>query len=162
MNTVQQPEPLVVPAGTGPFVELGDHRGHITVSAQSTDGAFLLVDTQVDPDGGVPPHLHRREDETFSILEGRFAPEVGGQSTLAGPGDTVFAPRGLAHSWRCVSPEGGRFLILITPGDNFEAFALAMAQRSFIPAAAMAEADSAAAFMALAARYGIGMLPPVK
>src|SRR5687767_7820170 len=99
MITLQQLEPLVVPAGTGPYVELGDHRGHIKLSARSTGGAFLLVDTEVDPGGNVPPHIHRREDETFHILEGRFVFRVDEQTISAGPGDTVFAPRNLAHTW---------------------------------------------------------------
>lgn len=44
MNSSQQPFlPLVVPAGTGQFVDLGDHRGHIVAGAEDTGGAFLLA-----------------------------------------------------------------------------------------------------------------------
>ena len=166
MNNPSQPqqqiEALVVPGGTGPFVELGDHRGHLKVSAQHSGGAFSLAETQVDPGGGVPPHIHSREEETFYILEGRLAITIGEQTIEAGPGDTVLAARGIAHSWYCVSDTPGRFLLLITPGANFEAFAMEMAQRGFVPAQAMADPVMAAAFVALAARYGIQMLPPIK
>ena len=169
MNTPQQQpqeqavrSPLVVAAGAGPAVELGDHRGHIKVSARHSGGDFVLVETRADPQGGVPPHVHTREDETFYILEGRFAIQVGEQTVEVGPGDTVFAPRDVVHSWYCVSDTPGRFVLLISPGANFEAFAIAMAQRGFVPAQAMADPATAAEFMGLAARYGIGMLPAVK
>ncbi len=162
MPTVQQVEPLVVPAGTGPFVELGDHRGYIILSARSTGGAFVLVDTQVDPGGNVPTHIHTREDETFYVLEGRFEFGVGAATFDGGTGNTVFAPRDLPHTWRCVGPEPGRVLILVSPGDNFEAFGIEMAQHGFVPSAAMADPAARAEFMALARCYGISMLPSLK
>jgi hypothetical protein len=80
----------------------------------------------------------------------------------AGPGDVVFGPRGIAHAWQCISPEGGRVQVLITPGDNFEAFARTMAAQNFVPARDMADPVLAARFMALTARHGIEMLPPIK
>lgn len=158
----QQTEPFVVPAGDGPFIELGDHRANIKVSAQNAGGAFILLDTEVDPGGNVLPHVHTREDETFYILEGRFAFLVGDRAITAGPGDTVFAPRNLAHTWRCIGPELGRVLVLISPGENFEAFGIAMAQRGFVPSAAMADPAARTQFMALARQYGIEMLPSIK
>ena len=154
--------PLVVPAGQGQFFDLGDHRGWGKVGSPHNGGAFLLAETHVDPNGGVPPHIHRREEETFYILEGRFALQVGDQTIKAGPGDTVFAPRDLMHTWRCVGETPGRFLLLITPGANFEAFAGEMPQRNLVPARDMADPTLAAQFMALTEQYGIEMLPPVK
>ena len=122
----------------------------------------MLVETQADPQGGVPPHIHTREDETFYILEGRFAIQVGEQTVEVGPGDTVFAPRNVVHSWYCVSDTAGRFVLLISPGANFEAFAIEMAQRGFVPTQAMSDPSTAAEFIALADRFGIGMLTAVK
>jgi quercetin 2,3-dioxygenase len=165
MNAPQQlvpSSPLVVPAGAGPFFELGDHRGNVKVSAQHCGGDFALLDTVADPQGGVPLHVHSREEETFYILEGQFAIQVGDQTILAGPGDTVFGPRNIAHSWFCVSDTPGRFFLLITPGANFETFAGEMARRNFVPARDMADPVLAAEFLALTSAYGIHMLPPDK
>jgi hypothetical protein len=67
----------------------------------------------------------------------------------------VFAPRGLAHAWRCVSPGGGKALLAITPGDNFEAFAGEMARAGIIPS----DPAAIARLAAIAERYGIEMLP---
>ncbi|MBW3622369.1 MAG: cupin domain-containing protein [Armatimonadetes bacterium] len=159
MNAVSQIEPLVVPAGEGPFVELGDHRAHIKVTAQASNGELVLAETKVDFRGGVPPHVHTREDETFYIQEGRFDVRVGDRKIEAGPGDTVFAPRNVPHAWNCVSEGGGQVLVLITPGANFEAFAIRMAQRGYVPSAAMEDPATLAEFMALAEQHGIQMLP---
>jgi quercetin dioxygenase-like cupin family protein len=164
-TTQQMPQPgtpLAVPAGAGPSVELGDHRGQIKVSARHSGGEFAFAETEADPQGGVPLHVHAREDETFYILSGRFAIQVGDQTVEARPGDTVFAPRDIPHSWFCVSDTPGRFLLLISPGTNFEAFAIQMAGRGWVPAEAMADPETAAEFMALTAEYGIQMLPPGK
>jgi quercetin dioxygenase-like cupin family protein len=155
-------EAVVTPAGQGPFVELGDHRAHVAVSSRDTGGTFGLAVTTVDPEGGVPPHVHTREDETFYILEGRFAALVGGRAIEAGPGDTIFAPRNVPHTWRCVSAAGGKLLVMLTPAANFEAFAIEMAQRASDPQADMSDPAKRAEFMALCERYGITMLPPIK
>lgn len=159
MTTLHQSQPVVVPAGSGPFVELGDHRANINLSSQQTEGQFALAEMQADFQAHVPPHVHTREDETFYILQGLFRFEIGEQVIIAGPGDTVWAPRDIAHSWRCVSPHGGRALVLLTPGENFERFGIAMAQTGVTPSVAMASEVLRPDYMALTAEYGIHMLP---
>lgn len=150
--------PCITRACTGRYADLGDHRGYVLASAQDTAGAFALFAVEVDPGGGTPPHLHRREEETFTIQAGRFAFLVGDRTLEAGPGDCVFAPRGIVHAWRCTSDGPGKMLILVTPGANFEAFIVAMAQENIVvppPAATMAR------LAAHAERYGVEFLPPV-
>jgi len=148
--------PFYVPAGVGPYADLGDHRARVKVAAQATGGGFLFTEIDCDFRGGVPPHIHHREDETFYILEGNFVFLVGGEKVEVGPGDTVFGPREVAHAWNCVSENGGRLLIMFTPGDNFQAFAMGMAQKNMVPLDAMA-GDGAADFSRFAMQYGIEM-----
>ncbi|BDI30867.1 hypothetical protein CCAX7_29180 [Capsulimonas corticalis] len=148
----------LIPGGMGQFFDFGDHRGRVKVSAQATAGAFLFCEVEVDRGGGVPPHIHSREDETFYILEGRFAFQIGNETVIANPGDTVFAPRRVAHAWYCVSEGGGRATLLITPGANFEEFAGALADLNIVPKKAMM-GEEASQFIRLSARYGIEMLP---
>lgn len=143
-----------IPQGSGPFVEMGDHRGYIKVPSETTVGGFNLTDVHADANGGVPPHIHRREDEAFYILEGNFKFLIGEKTVMAGPGDTVVGPRDITHAWECVSSEGGRLLIFFTPGANMEAFALAASQQG----SASAPVDPAL-MVAVAAQYGIEMLP---
>ena len=148
----------LIPSGMGHLFDFGDHRGRVKVSAEATAGAFLYMEIDVDRGSGVPPHVHSREDETFFILEGRFAFQIGDETVVANAGDTVFAPRRVAHAWFCVSEGGGRATLLITPGANFQEFATVMSQAGFNPRKSMATED-ASHFIRLAGRYGIEMLP---
>lgn len=159
MNTTVQAA-NIIRAGEGIFADLGDHRGLGKITAQHGNGAFLLIETEADFQGGVPLHIHRREDEIFYILSGRVIFQVGEQMVEVGPGDTVYGPRNVPHSWLTVSPEGARLLVMFTPGDNFQNFAVEMAQRGAVPKEAMADPALIAEFVALASRYGIEMLPP--
>ena len=56
-----------------------------------TDGAFALLEEVTPPQGGPPPHMHTREDETFYVLEGELEFVVGGRALLAtaGPAEHV-------------------------------------------------------------------------
>jgi mannose-6-phosphate isomerase-like protein (cupin superfamily) len=89
------------------------------------------------PGGGPPPHIHHREDETFQILEGEYEWKVGGKTFIAQKGTTIFAPRGIPHTYRYLGKTPGRLLCVITP-SGFEAFfeeigALSPQQQQDIP-----------------------------
>ncbi len=109
-------QPKVVPPGAGLRVNvLGDEQT-IRITASDTNGTLTLLEQSFEPGVGVPPHLHEREDETFTVLEGEVAYEVAGKRTVAGPGTTVFAPRGVPHSFQVVGTKRARVLLVITPG----------------------------------------------
>jgi quercetin dioxygenase-like cupin family protein len=108
------------------FVGLGNHRGHVLVPGEETKGTLILANLEVDPKGGPPPHRHTREDEAFYILEGRFTVLLGEEIVEVGPGDFVFAPRGIAHGWTNDGDTPAYALALIAPSDNFQEFALSM------------------------------------
>ncbi|MES2459170.1 MAG: cupin domain-containing protein [Armatimonadota bacterium] len=159
MNTPLQSS-SIVRAAEGIMADLGDHRSLVKVTAQDSNGAILFLHCEADFQGGVSAHIHRREDEIFYILSGRISFLVGDEVAEAGPGDTVFGPRNVVHSWRCVSPEGARLLITFTPGDNFQAYGFAMLENGIAPLTAMAAPALAEKFVAVAAQHGIEMLPP--
>lgn len=142
----------------GVFVDWGDHRGTVELSGRETGGALLLLNLLVDFRGGPPRHLHEREDETFFVLQGRFRVVLGETTIEASAGDLVFAPRGIAHAWQCLSEEGGRVLILVSPGENFEMFALELARQQLLPPKAPAALE---ALLALSKKHGVQILPPV-
>jgi mannose-6-phosphate isomerase-like protein (cupin superfamily) len=48
----------------------------------------------IPPNGGPPPHIHTREDETFYVLEGNPSFWVQDHWIDAGPGDFVNIPIG--------------------------------------------------------------------
>ena len=71
---------------------------------------------EVPPLVDTPLHVHAHEDELFYILEGEHVIEVGDEEFQVGPGDMVFAPRGVPHSQRRVVPGVGRLLVMTSPG----------------------------------------------
>jgi len=74
------------------------------------------------PEGFSPPrHVHTREDEVFVVLDGDIAFEIAGRRLLAGPGTSVFMPRGVQHSFRVESPVA-RVLGFMAPGQFEQLF----------------------------------------
>jgi quercetin dioxygenase-like cupin family protein len=149
---------VLTPSGEGRVFDAGDHWGRIAISSEQSGGAFSLFTMEVAAQGGPPPHVHTLEDETFHIHKGRFEFWVDGETICAGPGDTVFAPRHIPHTWRCISDEGGRAMVLVTPGENFESFFLEMSARGLL--AEPPSPKAIATLCSLAERHGLRMLPP--
>lgn len=85
----------------------------IKASAETTGGAFSLFEERDPVD--TPLHVHDNEDELFFVLEGEHVFRVGERDYRAGPGDLVFAPRGIPHAQRRAVPRTGRVLVMTTP-----------------------------------------------
>jgi quercetin dioxygenase-like cupin family protein len=95
------------------------HAGHLfefLLEPEDTGGAMAIMRTTCRPGFNPPAHVHEHEDEVFHILEGRAAFLVGDRMIEAGPGDTVWLPRGVVHAPRFDS-EIVRSLVVVTPGN---------------------------------------------
>ncbi len=68
-------------------------------------------------------HTHEREDEISHVTAGRLGVQIGEEVLEAGPGDTVFKPRGVPHAFWNPRDEPLRFLEVITPAGFEEYFA---------------------------------------
>jgi quercetin dioxygenase-like cupin family protein len=119
-----QGERIQVRGGWLSFLALGEQTG----------GAYALIETANDPATGVRLHVHEREDETWFVLEGEYTFEVGGQTFRAGPGDYVFGPRNVPHSYANRTEAVARALIMVTPA-GFEGFWRESATLAGAPAA---------------------------
>ncbi|MGS2618366.1 quercetin 2,3-dioxygenase [Micromonospora sp. LZ34] len=120
----------------------------------------LTVAEFVNPPGFAPPlHRHQVEDEMFYVLSGTARFHCADQTFLAGPGDFVLLPVGLAHTFTVGPDEPLRALQLTTPG-GFERFAA----EAGLPAAERRLPDplpiDPAALGHAAARNGIELLGP--
>jgi mannose-6-phosphate isomerase-like protein (cupin superfamily) len=83
----------------------------------------LTVAEFLNPAGFAPPlHRHLLEDEMFHILSGTAEFRCGGQALVAGPGDFVFLPVGLPHTF-LVGLDEPLHLLQITTPSGFEDFA---------------------------------------
>lgn len=131
-------------------------------TSEGPDGISVLEHRM--PYGSSPPlHLHRTEDELFHILDGEYRLKVQDQEQRVGPGTIVLVPKGVPHTYRVESAQGGRCLTVTVHGD-FERFVRAMsrpAERPELPKAAGLPSDDALqALRATAANHGIEFVGP--
>ncbi len=68
----------------------------------------------LDADGSIQPHLHSFE-ESFYILEGSPAVQIGEKTHALGPGNFGLIPTGMPHSWKNAGPGTARWLEMQAP-----------------------------------------------
>jgi quercetin dioxygenase-like cupin family protein len=102
--------------GDGMPLQILDAEITIRVSSRETGGAFTTFDGRIPPLQGPPLHRHQDEDESFYIVDGAFRFEVDGEEIYAGPGATVFARRGTAHTFQNIGGTTGHILTTAVPG----------------------------------------------
>jgi len=146
-------KPVQVPNDGGKHVNIFGIPMLIRIHGRDTGGVVSAVESHDVPGGGPPPHIHHREDETFQILEGEYEWTVGGNTFVARKGTTIFAPRGIPHTYRYLGQTPGRLMCVITPA-GFEGFfedigALSPQQQQDIPRV-----------IEIAKKYGLEILPP--
>src|ERR1051326_2489596 len=95
--------PILVPNDGGLKVNILGIPMVIRIHGRDTGGVVSAVESHDVPNGGPPPHIHHREDETFQVLEGEYEFMVDGKKFIAAKGATIFAPRGISHTYRCLS-----------------------------------------------------------
>jgi mannose-6-phosphate isomerase-like protein (cupin superfamily) len=88
----------------------------IKISSRDTEGAFTVFEARTLPLHGPPLHVHYEQDEAWRVLEGAYVFEVDGQEIYAGPGATVFAPRGSRHTFQNIGTTPGRLAVTVVPG----------------------------------------------
>jgi quercetin dioxygenase-like cupin family protein len=88
----------------------------VRLSSTETNGAYAIVESVAAPGCSPPMHLHRNEEEHFVVLAGTYRIQIGNTVFEAPAGTSVTVPRGAGHSWRNISNEVSRVLIILTPG----------------------------------------------
>lgn len=146
-------KPIIVPSDGGGKLNILGIPMYIRIHGRDTGGVVSVVESHDVPGGGPPPHIHQNEDETFQALEGEYEWTVGEKTFIAGKGTTIFAPRGIPHTYRYLGSEPGRLMCVITP-SGFEGFfeeigAMSPEQQQDIPRV-----------MEIGGKYGLQFLPP--
>ncbi len=118
--------PEAMREGSKPFV-LGPDDGEATwflgmrmtvkATAQTTGGAFGLIEVRLATGFSPPLHIHHRGDSAFWILEGTLTVVCDGRTSRVGPGSFVYLPRGRPHTFR-VDEGPARILELVQPGGH--------------------------------------------
>lgn len=134
----------------------------IKASGEDTGGAFTLIEVLVPPQSGPPPHIHRREDEAFYVLEGEFEVHLDGRRLTAGPGTWVTLARGSLHRFKNIGLEPAKMLILATPA-GLDRFFLEAGREANDPSpeSGAVRPEDTEKLLAVAPKYGIEIrLPP--
>jgi mannose-6-phosphate isomerase-like protein (cupin superfamily) len=98
-------------------------------------------------------HVHHRDDETFFILEGEFEFHVGNEVIRPKPGDFVFGPRDIPHTFTNLGATDARMLVTVSSAGLEEFFA--ESQRILEKDPANIEGVAA-----VGARYGLEFVAP--
>jgi len=87
------------------------------------DGENMTVDAWIDPGGGLPPHLHPRQEERWSVVEGevRFQLGRGKRMITAADGEMVVAP-GTKHGLTNVSDRQVHARCYVVPALGLQDF----------------------------------------
>jgi len=145
---------VIAPGGQGVMNVFGVEVSAV-LTGEQTGGAYSMYHIDCAPGAGAPPHVHSLEDEAFHVIEGEIAVWLNGEERIAGPGSTVFLPKGTPHAFRNPGAAPTRMIGVCTPAGHERFFADAS---RLVPgpdgAPDMAEA------IAVCARHGIDLLPP--
>ena len=129
------------------------------IGGQDADGAFVLAEEVTPPQGGPPPHLHTREDETFYVLEGELEFMVGERTLSARAGSVVYAPRGVLHGFRNVGTGHSRMALIVTPA-GLEKFFEEVGEPVTDPSSPPEGPPDIERLVAVARKYGMEIPPP--
>jgi quercetin dioxygenase-like cupin family protein len=83
---------------------------------------LLLVQTWVEPGGGVPPHMHPAMEERFKTLAGRPELLAGRKWQATSPGDEVVVPPGTRHAFRNRGDEVAHLVTEVRPPSTLQGF----------------------------------------
>lgn len=103
-------------AGEGERIWFTNNLMTLKATSETTGGAYSLMEAMAPAGSGPPLHVHRREDESFWVLEGTLTVRCGEDTFTAGPGSYVFLPRNVPHTFAIEGGLPARILSMATPG----------------------------------------------
>jgi quercetin dioxygenase-like cupin family protein len=140
-----------VAPGAGPCLGYGGLVLNVKLSRDESNDELTVIEGLIPPQGGPPLHVHKRENETYYVLEGEFEFTCGDETVRGAAGTFVHAPRGLPHRYQNVGDAPGRILFSFTPA-GIEAFFGELSDRK--------DELNPALMTTIAAKHGITLLPP--
>lgn len=155
-----EPTPFAVAAGDGTHMWHLDTLMTFKALADDTGGRLAVWEQQL-PHGSSPPlHVHHEDDEAWFVLDGALTFQVAETTLTAETGAFVWAPRGLAHTFRVDSPSA-RLLVLGMPAgfDRFVAATGRPAEAVTLPPPPDGPPDIAG-LVAAAREHGMDVLGP--
>lgn len=90
----------------------------------SPDGDDMIeVSNEIQPGAGPPMHVHYKQEEALTVVEGKFGYQILGEAPqFANPGETVVFKPGVAHRFWAEGNEILRCTGYVKPAHNLEYF----------------------------------------
>jgi quercetin dioxygenase-like cupin family protein len=87
------------------------------------DGDNVFVDTWLEPGGALPPHLHPRQEERWSVLEGEVRFQLGKDKRVLRPedGEVIVAP-GTVHALESITGTDAHLRCHAIPALGLQSF----------------------------------------
>ncbi len=92
------------------------------VSTKDTDGGMYVFESTRLKEGGPILHIHYDTDEWWYVLQGEFLIKVGDKTYNAKPGDLVFGPRMVPHTFAKVGQGEAKVIICHQPAGKMEEY----------------------------------------
>jgi quercetin dioxygenase-like cupin family protein len=73
-------------------------RIEFTATPPDTNEDVVRFDWRSMPGGAITEHIHRHQEERFTIIAGKAHFTLNGEERVAGPGETIIVPAGVRHS----------------------------------------------------------------
>ena len=80
-------------------------------TSEETGGELTLIEIEVAPDGGTPPHYHKTYDEHFKVLAGTLEVLLGKKKHTLRPRQRAIARTNTRHCFHNPSGEPTTFLV---------------------------------------------------
>lgn len=154
-------KPIFRPTGTAPAVWGPGDLYSLLVTGEETNNAFFQFEAIVPKDGGPPPHVHSREDESFYVVSGSLEILLGDKTYQAKRGDFVFVPRGTVHRFKNVGDDSAVQLVTFVPAGMEKFFQEVFPEAKDRSAAPPPVTEELIRRMTEAApKYGLEIVPP--
>jgi mannose-6-phosphate isomerase-like protein (cupin superfamily) len=95
---------------TTPILSRDIDRSQATAGFSATGTSFAIREWRGS--GPAALHVHHADDEAWHILDGKVRFRFADRIIEAGPGETVFVPAGVAHTYEALD---ARYLVFLTP-----------------------------------------------
>ncbi|MBP6396925.1 MAG: cupin domain-containing protein [Saprospiraceae bacterium] len=104
-----------------PSLLSGNSPNFLKVAGSDTLDQLSIFEYHGKSKGGPPLHKHPFQDETFYVLSGTYLFVCGQDQFTLNPGDMIFLPKDVPHTWAQTSDEG-KLLFYFQPAGKMEQF----------------------------------------
>src|SRR6185437_15490705 len=121
----------VIIRGPGEGARLAGSGGTPTVvklHGEEVGGTYSFLEMEVAPGPGARPHIHRRADEAFYVIDGELTLVLEDREVRAPAGSFVLVPRGTRHTFRNLTSAPAKAVFILSP-PGFERFFEELAAR---------------------------------